>query len=164
MSKVLRLSSALPGDERINGLDSLAPELTLDSVVVAVVTFDVPSINVSKDGAVPVLRVRKVEPLGTPSEVPAEVVAATLAAEERRTNSTPLPFGVLNVPDEGGRPSPDECDHVDFTIERDHLEDVPEGMFRETCLRCGWIQYQPIEDVDERIASMDDDEPESTVE
>ena len=85
MSDLLKLSTALPGDQEINGLDALA----------------------------------------------AGLVETTKADKDR--------------------PDPHDCDHVDFTVERDHLEDVPEGMVRETCLRCGWVQYQPADTLEERM-------------
>ena len=53
------------------------------------------------------------------------------------------------------RPNPDDCDHVDFHIERDHLEDVPEGTFRVVCLRCGWVEYRPVGDLEDYMSARD---------
>ena len=48
-------------------------------------------------------------------------------------------------------PSGDPARNAELAKQRDHLEDVPEGMVRETCLRCGWVQYQPADTLDERM-------------
>lgn len=36
-----------------------------------------------------------------------------------------------------------------------HLEDVPDGMFRETCLRCGFHRYQPESELPDALARID---------
>lgn len=156
MSKSLRLSSALPGDERINGLDALAGKLAEDprTVICAIVWFDVAKVE-SYPETVPTVRIRRVEPLGSPTEVPAEVVEAMQRAEELRTGATPLPMHALDVPEPERKPADDDCDHVDVTIEGDEIEGVPVGMVRETCLRCGLIRYLAGDDVE------GDDDPES---
>lgn len=155
MSALLKLSTALPGDDEINGLDSLAAQLVADptGMVCAVLILDVKDVRYITDveAHVPTLRFRRGEAWPV-SETPEAIRLAMIQRSEERTGRTPLPFGEVETKKEPkDRPQPDDCDHVDFTIEKDHLEDVPDGMFRETCLRCGWVQYQPVSDLDERM-------------
>lgn len=136
MSDLLKLSTALPGDQEINGLDALAGALVEDPsrMVCAVLILDVKDVRYITDveAHVPTMRFRR--------------------GEAWLVDETPLPFGEVETKKaDKDRPDPHDCDHVDFTVERDHLEDVPEGMVRETCLRCGWVQYQPADTLDERM-------------
>ncbi len=154
MSQSLKLSTALPGDDEINGLDTLAESLVHnpEGMVLAVVVYDVKDVRYIRDleAHVPTLRVRRAEawPL---AETPEGVRIAMIERAEERLGRTPLPFGEVAPARDprGGKPDPDDCDHTDFTVERDYLEDVPEGTFRVTCLRCGWREYRPIDDLDE---------------
>lgn len=155
MSNALKLSTALPGDDEINGLDVLAEPIVTDpsQMICVVAVLDVKDVRYITDleAHVPTLRFRRGEawPL---SETPEAVRVAMIERAEQRLGRTPLPFGeVLAKKADNDKPQPDDCDHVDFTVERDHLEDVPEGTFRSTCLRCGWIEYHPIEDLDEQM-------------
>ena len=155
MSDLLKLSTALPGDQEINGLDALAAALVEDPsrMVCAVLILDVKDVRYIPDAEahIPTLRFRRGEAWAI-NDTPESVRLAMVQRSEERTGRTPLPFGEVETSKaDKDRPAPDDCDHVDFTIERDHLEDVPEGMFRETCLRCGWVQYQPIGDLEERM-------------
>lgn len=99
MSDLLKLSSALPGNAEINGLDRLAELLVKDpegATVTAVVTFDVKDVRyvVEKGLHVPTIQVRRAEGWLT-EDTPAAVRDAMIAAGEKRLNRTPLPFGVL---------------------------------------------------------------------
>ena len=151
MSNSLKLSTALPGDDEINGLDVLAEGLTdhPSRMICAVIVCDVKDVRYVRDleAHIPTLRFRRGEawPL---SETPEAVRVAMIERAEERLGRTPLPFGEIVVKADD-RPRDDGCDHVEFQVERDHLEDVPEGTFRSSCLRCGWIEYHPIEDLDE---------------
>lgn len=164
MSDSLKLSTALPGDDEINGLDALAEELTHDPsrMICAVLILDVKDVRYIRDleAHVPTLRFRRGE-AWLLNDTPEEVRLAMIERAEERMGRTPLPFGDLGATkaQRDDRPDPDDCDHTDFVVERDHLEDVPDGMFRETCLRCGWVQYQPVEDLQERIEAMEGNEP-----
>lgn len=154
MSNSLKMSTALPGDEEINGLDVLAEPIIADpsQMICVVAVLDVKDVRYITDleAHVPTLRFRRGEawPL---SETPEAVRVAMIERAEQRLGRTPLPFGEVLAKKADDKPQPDDCDHVDFTVERDHLEDVPEGTFRSTCLRCGWIEYHPIEDLDEQM-------------
>lgn len=149
MSNSLKLSTALPGDDEINGLDVLAEDLTHDPsrMICAVIVCDVKDVRYVRDleAHIPTLRFRRGEawPL---SETPEGVRIAMIERAEERLGRTPLPFGEIVVKADD-RPRDDGCDHVEFQVERDHLEDVPEGTFRSSCLRCGLIEYHPIEDL-----------------
>ena len=163
MSESLRLSSKLPGDPNINGLDALAPELAADPsrIIVALVWLDVAKIA-SYPETIPTVRVRKVEPLGTPADVPAAIVELAQHREAARTGRTPLPFEVIETKepkkDLGRRPVDDGCDHVDVQVEGDTIDGVPEGMIRETCLRCGIVRHIPAEDDPESTGDAAEDE------
>jgi hypothetical protein len=96
MSATVKLSSALPGDEEINGLDALVRELVEEPhrIRVALVWLDVPKIltDTEKDTEVPVVRIRRIEPLGDVATIPEEVRRLATTAHENRTGRTPLPF------------------------------------------------------------------------
>ena len=99
MSKVLKLASALPGDDTVNGLDAFAAALADNpdgTTITAVVTFDVRDTRYSvKEGAVvPTIEVRRAEAWLT-EDTPKAVRDAMVARGEERLNRTPLPFGVL---------------------------------------------------------------------
>ncbi len=99
MSAVMKLSSALPGDSDVNGLDRLAEDLVKDpegQTLTAIVTFDVKDVRyvVEKGIHVPTIQVRRAEGWLT-EDTPQAVRDALIAAGERRLNRAPLPFGVL---------------------------------------------------------------------
>lgn len=160
MSDSLKLSTALPGDDEINGLDSLAEDLVRnpDGMICAVIICDVKDVRYVRDleAHIPTLRFRRGEawPL---NETPEDVRLAMIERAEQRMGRVPLPFGEMPSKKRADdtKPNPDECDHTDYIIERDHLEDVPAGMFRETCLRCGWNRYQPVAGLPARLEAMD---------
>lgn len=160
MSDSLKLSTALPGDDEINGLDALAEDLTHDpaQLLCAVLILDVKDVRYIRDleAHVPTLRFRRGE-AWLLNDTPEEVRLAMIERAEERMGRTPLPFGELGATkgQRDDRPNPDDCDHTDFTIERDHLEDVPDGMFRETCLRCGFHRYQPESELEDALARID---------
>ena len=101
MSAVCKLSTKLPGDAEINGLDSRVPELLDDpeALLVAVVYLDVRNIveNIDEGTRVPVVRVRRIEPLGGLDDVPDTVKKAMAKAEEERTGRKAIPFGIVEV-------------------------------------------------------------------
>ncbi len=101
MSAKVKLSSKLPGDAEINGLDSYAEHLLdePDELIVCVVYVDCPkAIEDFDEGTrVPVARVRRIEPLGTMPEVPDAVRNAMATAEQKRTGRKAIPFEVVEV-------------------------------------------------------------------
>lgn len=101
MSAVVKLSSKLPGDAEINGLDSRAGwmEQNPGELLVSIVYTDVQKLTIDTDTGehVPTVRVRRIEPLGTLSVVPQAVRDALADAEEERTGRSPLPFEVVTV-------------------------------------------------------------------
>lgn len=114
MSATVKLSSKLPGDPEINGLDAYAEHLLNepDELLVAIVYFDSPKelVDHEADTRVPVARIRRVEPLGTIPDVPQAVRDAMADAEGERTGRTPLPFEIVVPPkraDPDGDPFPE---------------------------------------------------------
>ena len=101
MSASVKLSSKLPGDAEINGLDDRADWLedNPDELLVVVAYLDTAKVTINTDDGthVPTVRVRRIEPLGTISDVPQAVREAVAAAEEQRTGRTPLPFEIVDA-------------------------------------------------------------------
>jgi hypothetical protein len=99
MSALVKLSSKLPGDYETNGVDQIAADLVDDprAVRIAVVWFDTQRtiVDTDTDEHVPVIRVRRFEPLGLVEDVGPEVRDAVQAAVERRTGRAPIPFADL---------------------------------------------------------------------
>lgn len=102
MSATVQLSSKLPGDAEINGLDAYADQLLdhPDELLVAVVFFDAAGAkeNFDEGTRVPVARIRRVEPLGTIADTPQSVRDAMAAAEQDRTGRKAIPFEVVEIP------------------------------------------------------------------
>lgn len=101
MSATVKLSSKLPGDPEINGLDAFADHLLdhHDELLVAVVFFDSGKAieDLDEGTRVPVARIRRVEPLGIVRDVPQAVRDAMAEAEADRTGRKAIPFGVVEV-------------------------------------------------------------------
>lgn len=96
MSALIKLSSKLPGDDEVNGLDSLAEQLVDDPeqvvcvlawLVVPKVTHDVPT-----GTDVPTVEIRRIEPIGSVAKTPAAVQQLAAELYEARTGRNPLPF------------------------------------------------------------------------
>lgn len=109
MSAVVKLSSAMPGDPSTNGVDVLAPALAREGLRmepgqlrVALVWFDTKGVATDTDSGshVPIIRIRRFEPLGTVDEVAPAIRDAVQAAVEARTGRKPIPFGLVEVEDE----------------------------------------------------------------
>ena len=88
LDKQVRLSGALPGEDRENGLDRLAGALVDDptgSMVLAVVVLDVKSVNhdIVSDVYVPLMRIREIEAVMR-DEAPGHVVEWMLALRDQR--------------------------------------------------------------------------------
>ena len=103
MSQNVRLSSKLPGEEEINGLDHLATAGNLHDpeTPICCVVWVVPS-KITEDLAtgvrVPTVEIRRIEPIGRPSQVPQAIIDLAAELYEKRTGKNPLPFGALIVP------------------------------------------------------------------
>lgn len=106
MSDKFAISSKLPGDAEINGLDELHPQVTQaviacdPKIVCAIVWLDFPESNRrNSDGEYRHKAViRRIEPIGTVDKVPDEVVALAQRLYEARMGATavPLPFDEVN--------------------------------------------------------------------
>lgn len=105
MSAAVKLSTKLPGDETINGIDHWRQKLVHDpeELVVAIVYLDVQKITVNTDDGteIPTVRVRRIEPLGPISSISDTVRAAVAAAEEERTGRKALPFEIVEAGEYG---------------------------------------------------------------
>lgn len=101
MSAVVKLSSKMPGDAEINGVDAQAEALRLDpeAIRVAVLYYDVQKVTFDVDSheEVPTIRVRRIEPLGVLADVPQSVRDAVATAEEKRTGRSPIPFEIVEA-------------------------------------------------------------------
>lgn len=98
MSSLVKLSSRLPGDPEINGLDSLADKLLdLDAEpTVALVWLSTAKVTTDRSHEqVPTVEVVRIEPLGPLSEVPASIIELAATLYEGRTGRTALPFDAV---------------------------------------------------------------------
>lgn len=95
MSAKVKLSGALPGDE-YNGLDDIAQQLieTPERLQLCLVWLDVRYIRDETDTGerIPVIRVRRTEPVGDAKHAPQELRDLALRLYEQRTGKTPLPI------------------------------------------------------------------------
>lgn len=101
MSAITKLSTKLPGDETINGLDSWSSWLEDNptDLLVAVVYLDVQKVTIDTDTKdhIPTVRVRRIEPLGPVTGVSETVRKAVAAAESERTGRSALPFEIVDA-------------------------------------------------------------------
>jgi len=101
MSRLLKLSGALPGITDVNGLETFAQDLVDDpdgTTVTAIVIFDVKDVrySVAEGAHIPTVQVRRVEGWLT-QDTPQEIRDALVARQEKRTGRTPLEFGVVDA-------------------------------------------------------------------
>jgi hypothetical protein len=101
MSATIKLSTKLPGDATINGLDAWAEWLknNPNELLVCVVYLDVQKVTIDTDSGdhTPTVRTRRIEPLGPVAGVSKTVRAAVAAAEEERTGMKALPFEIVDA-------------------------------------------------------------------
>jgi hypothetical protein len=101
----VRLSSALPGNDDINGLDHIAAELVEhpEKLRLVLAWVDVSEVrDVTDTGArVPVVRWRRIEPVGDANNAPQELRDMALRLYEERTGKTPLPIDRLAFDTDG---------------------------------------------------------------
>ena len=105
MSAVVKLAGKMPGDFETNGLDATVEDL-LDNpkeLRAAFVVYDVVKEigDVDTDTKVPVVRVRRFEPLGKADEISQALRDAYTKAVEDRTGRTALPLDIVEVVDQG---------------------------------------------------------------
>jgi len=101
MSALVRLSSKLAADPELNGLDAQRGDLVdePDQLRAAIVWYDTQKVTIDTDSDehIPTVRLRRIEPLGLISQVPAAVRDAVDVAVEKRTGRTPIPFEDVTV-------------------------------------------------------------------
>ena len=103
MSAIVKLSSKLPGDPEINGLDSLHKELLLDphQIVCAIVWLKVKDVRQIIEGPddgpaeIPTVGLARIEPIDVVDRVPAEIQKLAAELYEKRTGRDPLPMSQL---------------------------------------------------------------------
>lgn len=104
MSEAVKLSSKMPGDFETNGVDAMAGDLVEDpkTLRAALVWFDVAKIGVNVDTGdhIPLIRVRRIEPLGAADDVSKAIRKEVEAAMEKRTGRTPIPWDVVEITEE----------------------------------------------------------------
>lgn len=100
MSDTVKLSSRLPGDPEINGLDPWSEQLHEDITLVAVAWLTPRDVRrvIATGAEVPTVEIRRIEVFGTPSMVPQVIIDEAQRIQETRTGRTPLPFDELVVP------------------------------------------------------------------
>lgn len=108
MSATVKLSSKLPGEVDINGVDYLVDELVKDpeAIRVGVVFFDVVKVikDVDAGTAIPTIRVRRLEPIGDVTNAPDAIRKIVDEAMETRTGRKALPFDQVEVEDYNEQP------------------------------------------------------------
>lgn len=101
MSATVKLSTKLPGDPEINGLDHIHPRLIVDDTPILCLAWVVPT-KVVEDLAtqerIPTVEVRRIEPIGSVDTVPQHIVDLAAELYEKRTGRNPLPIGSLLAP------------------------------------------------------------------
>jgi hypothetical protein len=106
MSAVVKLAAALPGEPEINGLDAERDDLLANPTMIraAVVWYDARSetTNYRTGDKVPMIELRRFEPLGPLEDVPDVVRDLVIKRAESRTGRTPLPFDEIDPPHDAG--------------------------------------------------------------
>jgi hypothetical protein len=104
MSATVKLSSKLPGETEINGVDHLAPDLVKDpeTIRVAIAFLDVSKVEHDVDAGidVPTIRVRRLEVVSTVTDAPQAIRDLVDRAVEDRTGRKGLPFEEVEVIDD----------------------------------------------------------------
>ena len=96
MSDTIKLSSQLPGDEEINGLDHLADDLINDpdQVLCCLAWMKIKDVRriIETDAEVLTVEIRRIEPIATVDATPPAVIKLAAELYEARTGRDPLPF------------------------------------------------------------------------
>jgi hypothetical protein len=108
MSAVVKLSSKLPGDFEINGLDGIVDELIANpkTVRLAVTTFSVSKLttDVATGDEVPTIETHSIEVAGTEGEGFEALKAFVLDQRRLRTGREPLPFDTVEIVEQSALP------------------------------------------------------------
>jgi hypothetical protein len=100
MSATVRLSSKLPGDDDINGVDDTVEDLLAEprTIRLGLVWYDVAKITSETDTGddVPTIRLRRFEPLATLKDVPPDLAKVIAKVIEERTGTVALPINVYD--------------------------------------------------------------------
>lgn len=100
MSKLVKLSSRLPGDEEINGVDHLAGQLVSDPDQILVVIAWIKVRKIEKiietgdemPDEVPTIEIARIEPIDQVQRVPKDIIEMAARLNEARTGHRALPF------------------------------------------------------------------------
>lgn len=96
MSAAVKLRAKLPGNEDLNGLDALLPELIEDGATprAAFLIYDVQKVveDVATGEKYVVIEVRRIEPISKLSEVPGPIRQAFMELADKRGGKQSLPF------------------------------------------------------------------------
>ncbi|QOR55339.1 MAG: hypothetical protein SHS37scaffold537_37 [Phage 68_12] len=107
MSAVVKLAGKMPGDFEVNGLDATVEDLLENpkELRAGFVVYDVvkENVDVDTDTRVPVVRVRRFEPLGKADEISETIRAAYTKAVEERTGRKALPLDIAEVVKDAGQ-------------------------------------------------------------
>ena len=98
MSQTIRLSSKLPGDPEINGLDSLHSRLIVDDTAILCLAWVKPTrvvLDLATDERVPTVVLARIEPISSVETVSQEIVELAATLYEKRTGRNPLPISQL---------------------------------------------------------------------
>lgn len=101
MSATVKLSSKLPGDPEVNGLDSLHDRLIVDETPVLCLAWIKPTrvvLDLATEARVPTVELARIEPIASIEAVSAEIVELAAELYEERTGRNPLPIGALLAP------------------------------------------------------------------
>jgi len=101
MSQTIRLSSKLPGDPEINGLDSLHDRLITDETPILCLAWVKPTrvvLDLATEERVPTVVLARVEPIGSVETVSRDIIELAATLYEKRTGRNPLPIGQLLLP------------------------------------------------------------------
>ena len=122
MSAAIRLSSKLPGDREINGLDHLARDFTEVAVVCGIVWLRPTKVteDLATGDTVPTVEVARIEAIGYIDAVPADVQRLAGQLYEECMGRDPLPFDQLIAPKHSD-PEEDGPDHRDEDYDGDLL-------------------------------------------
>jgi len=105
MSAKVKLSSKLPGEEAINGLDGIVKDMleVPEKVRVSLVWHNVSDIRekVATGEHIPTIEVRKWLPIGAADAIPQELVEFALKKDAERLGKEPLPFDSVDPAEAG---------------------------------------------------------------
>lgn len=100
MSALVRLSSKLPGDGEVNGLDGIVEDLVAEprTIRLAVCWYDCSKITSDTDAGddVPTVRLRRFEPICELGKMPPDLAKIIGRVIEERTGTAALPLNIYD--------------------------------------------------------------------